>query len=207
GLQTVFGIRNSEKINIQNNHLNNSKEFIRLDSSAANVFIRDNRDVKALTENSSAGVSLAPVKMEDARDAMLPENYYNGKQYIMMTEWGPYDFRSPILWLTKTDSDGKMYFDIIGPEGTWNIKNITGADNLSAGSGTVPGKLIVQKRKQETIEIALEYTGQEIISPFGKKYPAGSSYIFKYEKLYLPEQWNVQLFSFDSTTDPVKNPV
>jgi len=205
-LQTVFAINHSEKISLQNNHFNNSNEFIKLDSSVANILIRDNKEVKVLTENNSAGVNLAPVKIQDAKDAMLPENYYNSKQYIMMTEWGPYDFRSPILWLTKTDSDGKMYFDILGPKGNWNIKNIKGVNHLSDESGTVPGKFVVQKRKQETIEIDLKYTGQEIISPFGKKYPAGSPYIFKYEKLYLPVQWDVQLFSFDSTTDPVKNP-
>ena len=207
GLQTVLAISHSEKISIENNQVNNSNEFIRLDSSASGILIRNNKEGNALPANKAGSANLAPAKIEDAKDAMLPENYYSGKQYIMMTEWGPYDFQSPILWLTKTDSDGKMYFDILGPQGKWKVKNVKGADNFSEESGTVPGKLTVQNKNSETIEINLEYTGDEIISPFGKKYSAGTPYIFKYEKEFLPVSWNVELFSFDKSTDPVKNTI
>ncbi len=44
----------------------------------------------------------------------------------MMIEWGPYNFEYPILWLTKTDSSGKMFFEVYGNKGKWKIKKMHG---------------------------------------------------------------------------------
>jgi len=203
-LRTVFNIRNSEKLVIQNNYISNNNEFISLDSSVMDILIKNNPDNSKLFGVSLFGNNLAPEKLKDGKDAMLPENHLKGKQYIMMTEWGPYDFQSPILWLTKTDNNGIMYFDILGPKGTWKLKNIEGVDNLSAATDSVPGKLTVHKNGKNEIAIELEYSGKEIISPLGKEYPAGSTYLFSYKYLLLPVTWTVQLFSFDKSTDPEK---
>jgi parallel beta-helix repeat protein len=200
--KSVFNISHSNNISILNNVVRNPAEFIRLDSTVKDLFIRNN-GITVRLKDSLKGNELAPAKIEGARNAMLPEGYLDGRQYMMMTQWGPYDFRSPILWWTKTDSAGNMYFDIEGPAGKWKVKSVKGADNLSSREGTVPGKLVFHKNEGKPVDVELEYTGGEVTSPFGKKYPAGTPYLFSYKKDWIPQNWDVKLFSFDKSTDPI----
>lgn len=207
GLGTAVEISHSEKITIRNNRISDPKDFIKLDSSAKDILISNNGADHTPLGDKLWGERLAPEKIVGARDAMLAEDHLKGKQYIMMTDWGPYDFRSPILWRTKTDNTGKIYFDIIGPKGTWKLKNAKGVTNLSANSGEVPGHLTAQETERGITDVAinLEYTGAGVVSPFGKKFSAGEPYIFSYKKFELPIDWQVKLFTFDTAADPVKH--
>jgi parallel beta-helix repeat protein len=200
--KSVFSISHSHDISILNNIIRNPSEFIRLDSSVKDLLIRNN-GLSVSQKDTLTGAELAPAKIEGARNAMLPEGYLDGRKYMIMTQWGPYDFRSPILWWTKTDSTGKMYFDIEGPSGKWKVKTVKGVDDLSATEGTVPGKLSFHKIPGEPTDVEIVYTGVEVTSPFGKKYAAGATYLFSYKKAWIPENWDVKLFSFDKSTDPL----
>jgi hypothetical protein len=137
---------------------------------------------------------------------MLPAHHLKGKKYIMMTEWGAYNFGYPMLWLTKTDSTGKMFFDVYGNEGKWRIKRMQGVSAPSALKGSIPGQLTFQKNNSSIVDIniELEYAGVPVISPFGKKYKAGSPYIFSYNEFNLPIVWKVNWYAFDSSSDPLK---
>jgi parallel beta-helix repeat protein len=205
-LGTVFAFSHSRNIRVQNNLVAHSAELLQLDSSVENIYIKRNGGEIKLKKGLSETDEPAPGKIEGARDAMLPAGHLQGRKYMMITPWGPYDFRSPILWWTKTDASGRMYFDILGPEGRWKIKEATGAENLSAASGTVPGALSFDKKGNEPVAVELEYTGAEVTSPFGKKFPAGSPYVFGYRKAFLPQSWKVQLFSFGAADNPVRHP-
>jgi len=49
-----------------------------------------------------------------------------------MTEWGPYDFRSPIIWnVNPTDTTGIMKFDLVAPKGKWKVKSFKGVKDIS----------------------------------------------------------------------------
>jgi parallel beta-helix repeat protein len=202
---TALAIRHSQNLSIAHNHLAQTHEFIRLDSASGNISIRNNDTSIIFPENSKWGIEWAPEKTAGAGNTVMPPPSHQGKQYIMMTEWGPYDFRSPILWQTKKDSN-EIHFDILGPEGTWKIKSLQGIDSLSATSGTVPGKLKAYVDRNKTIDIRLVYTGGPVVSPFGKKYAAGSAYPFGYEKFYIPITWMARLFSFNDANDPIHHP-
>jgi parallel beta-helix repeat protein len=71
-----------------------------------------------------------------------PKDYkldkHPGRKEIRITQWGPYDYLYPILWLTKVDSSGKMFFDILGQKGKWTIKNFKGVKNISSSKGGFP---------------------------------------------------------------------
>lgn len=200
-VKKAISISHSEDLKISKNRILAGSEVIYLDPGVKNIVVRNNgADVKF--EDTLTSLELAPKEIEEAKNAMLPEDHLRGKQYMMMTEWGPYDFRSPILWWKRTDSS-VMHFEILGPEGMWKVKIAKGVKDISSLEGTVPGKLSFVKIAGESIVIELTYNGKEVISPFGKKYPAGAPYIFGYDNANLTQNWNVKLFSFDDSTDPL----
>lgn len=139
----------------------------------------------------------------------VTEDRYAGRKNIMITEWGPYDFRSPLIWNTNpADTSGRLEFAIIGPAGKWKVRNFYGVEDLSASSGTVPATITARKEKGERtdIRIELEYTGQSVTDPFGKLISAGHPYRFQFNKFFQPVEWNVKWYGFDSLTNPVRNP-
>jgi parallel beta-helix repeat protein len=204
-VHTAVSINHSEQINLQHNRIRNTTDAIQLDSSVQRILMRDN-GLNTPFRDSLAGRDQAPEKIAGARDAMLSPDQPQGRKYMMMTPWGPYDFRSPILWWTRTDASGTMYFDIEGPAGSWKVKSAEGVEGLSAQGGSVPGSLTFHKKEGQSVAVELEYTGGEITSPAGKKYAAGIPYAFGYQQLDLAQSWKMQLYAFDRTTHPVKQP-
>src|SRR5690606_41013958 len=51
--------------------------------------------------------------------------------------------------------------------------------------------------------IELEYTGEEIVTPFGQTIVAGEPYVFKFRKYFQPIQWNVKWFTYDTLKSPL----
>ena len=131
----------------------------------------------------------------------IPDSTYAGRKNIMITEWGPYDFNSPIIWNTNpTDTSDIMKFDLLGPKGKWQIKNFRGVKNISATKGIFPASITAQKIKGERtdISIELEYAGSAITTPFGEKVAAGKLYYFSFQKFFQPINWEVLFYSLDT---------
>ncbi len=148
-------------------------------------------------------------EVRNPKDAFSGNEKFAGRKNILITEWGPYDFRSPIIWLTNpTDTSGLLKFDILGPKGKWKIRHFSGVEDLSASNGLVPGVLSARKSNASRIDIriVLEYRGEDIRTPFGEMVKAGSIYSFQFRKFFQPIQWEVDWYSFDSLTNPVKFP-
>lgn len=148
-------------------------------------------------------------ELPDEKEPFAGNKNNAGRQHILITEWGPYDFRSPIIWNTNpTDSSDLMVFDILGPAGKWKVRKFYGVEGLSATSGSLPARITARKVKGERtdIRIELEYTGQAVTDPFGKLIPAGRPYRFHFKKFFQPIDWQVRWYSYDSLSNPIRNP-
>jgi hypothetical protein len=145
----------------------------------------------------------APKSIPGGINPMLAANQPQGRKYILVDEWGPYDFNSPVLWPRKKGKDGNWEFELLGPAGKWKVKKQKGL-KLSATTGIVPGflKATAPADSLIDIEIELEYTGPAITTPFGEVIPAGKPYIFRYSQLQVPINWSVKWISYDKQTDP-----
>jgi hypothetical protein len=126
----------------------------------------------------------------------------------MITEWGPYDFLSPIIWNTNpTDTTGVMMFNLIGPKGKWKVKNFRGVKNISASNGDFPATITAEKisAKRTDIFIELEYTGAAITTPLGQIISPNKPYVFSFRKFFQPIEFDVVWYSYDfKTHDPIK---
>ncbi len=152
-------------------------------------------------------VSLTPERLPDGTYETLQATEPRGRQYILVDEWGPYDFRSPAIWLREQTPDGKLTFEILGPKGKWKIWKWSGFEKMGAETGNVPGDLHATLLKDSTInvEVEMEYVGDEVVSPFGIRTAKGQPYTFRYRHFRVPTPWTVSYFQYNGQTDPQKH--
>ena len=147
--------------------------------------------------------------VKDPIDPFAGNGKFAGRKNILITEWGPYDFRSPIIWNTNpTDTTGTMKFELMGPTGKWVIKNFRGVQNFSSSNGIFPANISVQKVKGDRTDIfiELEYSGEQITNPFGEKIAAGKTSLFSFKKFFQPINWEVFFYALDTTSyNPVQS--
>ncbi len=141
-------------------------------------------------------------------DPFKGTGYLAGRKNILVTEWGPYDFRSPIIWNTNpTDTSDLVRFYLIGPKGKWRIRSFKGVKNISAMNGTFPSSLTASKipGNKTDISIQLEYVGEKIVTPLGQTVAEGKPYNFSFKKFFQPMNWQVLWFSLDTAFyNPIK---
>lgn len=156
-----------------------------------------------------------PAPFKDGKNPFLKKGQLRGRRYIYVDEWGPYDFKSPILIPRRKLEDSSInpasfltektqHFEILGPKGTWKIANMKGVEWISAKTGTVPGSIDVRLSEGKTIDflLELEYQGDVVVSPFGIEYAKEKPYKFSYSRLFIPIDWNVKWFQWNDSNDP-----
>lgn len=144
--------------------------------------------------------------LPDGMDAMLPEDHLRGRQYILMDEWGPCDFRSPSIWLRTIE--GRQYnFLLLGPpDGNYKITGGQGWSNISSGNSTFPATLIcTRKPEAELLTLYLEFTGQAFTGRFGNFNKKGKVFPFKFSRFEKKFDWQVRWYNYDESSDPMQH--
>ena len=155
-----------------------------------------------LAGTSYRALSLAPAKLPGAMDAFLPLHALRGRRFIVVDEWGPYDFRRPLLHAVPGQKVPTA-FEIWGPKGRWRVVQAEGV-TVSAKTGTVPGnlKLIFDPKHSGRTSIELEYIGEATTDYRGIVTPAGKPVRFGWSQFRIPMQWDVAFYPWDAKTDP-----
>jgi hypothetical protein len=158
-----------------------------------------------------------PRPLEGGQWPFLPEGALRGWKYMLIDEWGPYDFKRPILWPRGQDTTPGAagapdttvrHFEILGPQGSWKVADLKGVQSISAQSGQVPGTVdvVLPAGKASDVKIELDYTGQATTDYRGIVTPAGKAVRFSFEKFFAPIAWNVKFFPWTEATDPRTKP-
>lgn len=129
---------------------------------------------------------------------------------IIVDDWGPYDYRSPKLWPVDSSRKNPLRLRVVGPAGKWRVMTQRGVSALSTTSGRV-GDTITVTPKPDSLgdwSVALEYVGQEVVSPRGTRVNRGDPYEFTYTRFDPPIDWLARFYKWtDSTGDPRRNPI
>lgn len=132
----------------------------------------------------------------------LKQGELRGRRYILVDEWGPYDFRSPKLW-PRAEADGTVDFEVLGPKGRWKVVMSEGIQ-LSSASGTVPGN-VSGKLTGGLVRLTLEYVGAATTDYRGIWTAAGKPVRFGWSRFNVPQQWTTKFWNYDvAKTDPRK---
>ena len=166
-----------------------------------------------------------PEPLEGGKNPFLKPDAPRGRKTILIDEWGPYDFRSPLMWPTATyvkqgnvtlNAQGielregqvlEQHFDLLGPKGTWRLGSTRGVSSVSANSGTVPGTFVARMEAGKATDVYIEliYTGPETTDVRGVTTPAGKPVKFSYSKFFAPISWSIKWFGYDSATEDPRN--
>ena len=168
----------------------------------------------------------APAPIVGGKVPFIKPNELRGRKYILVDEWGPYDFRSPVLWpralvqikggradiatgrTVTTDPAIDQHFEVLGPKGTFRVVQTRGVNGVSTYNGTVPGTLVVRMDTGQVSDmfVELEYKGEATTDYKGNRTLAGQPVRFSYSKFFAPIAWVVKWFSYDrATQDPRYN--
>jgi len=203
--EVALDIIRTDSLKIFGDYVSSTNLFLKMDSTATNVDTTVDND---LADKFSVDSIINGPILQNAQDPFRGIGKLAGRKNILMTEWGPYDFRAPIIWNTNpTDTSGILQFEIRGPNGKWRVKSFKGVDSISAKSGALPASITAKKLKGETtdISIQLEYLGEEIRTPFGNSVARGKPYVFSFSKFFQPIEWTVNWFSLDTAAyNPIK---
>jgi len=104
---------------------------------------------------------------DDTKDAYLGKSILQGRQYMIMDDYGPYNFQYPALFLRKVES--QVYtFAIFGPPGNWKAIGGTGFKMMSRKRGAIPATLVLEAIPEEQERsVAIEYIGPGFTDRFG----------------------------------------
>lgn len=131
----------------------------------------------------------------------IPKGELRGRRYILVDEWGPYDFKRPILWpRSSVVKDGRriMEFEVIMPSGKFEIKSTKGMDKVTSvniNDRMAKVVAVVTPGAQE-LEINAVYVGQETVDYKGNITPKGRSVPFGWSKTMMPILWKVGQFNY-----------
>lgn len=194
----VYNIVGTDSLRIFNNRYSTVGRISKMDSTVTNI------------DSSGAELNDIVIKYPVVKNPMNPfkgNAKFAGRKNIMITEWGPYDFRYPIIWHTNpTDTTGRMRFDILGPKGKWKLVSVKGVEMDEIIADSFPDKFSASALPAERtdIEITAEYFGPSFTDAFGNEISANTPYRFAFKKFFQPIDFIVKFYSFDSINNPIK---
>jgi parallel beta-helix repeat protein len=155
--------------------------------------------------------TLLPEPVVNTQSTVLSSNTLRGRKYIIINEWGPYDFQYPVLALRNKNILGDnehLHFDIYGPPGEWQLVSIEGCTISEKTYGKIPDSLTISCNLDSIKRnLHLSYKGAKIITQFGDTISAGTQHDFSYEASFIRTNWNVSFFKYDSLSDPLQYPL
>jgi hypothetical protein len=156
--------------------------------------------IKNLAYNETESLTDAPPPLSDGKDPFLKQGNLRGRRYILVDEWGPYDFKSPRLWLREESTDG-MKLEVLGPKGTWKVSKTSSGLDIAPNSGKT-GDLITVKGASGNVSIELEYTGLETVDYRGIKTAQSRPVSFGFKRFFAPIDWTVKFYAWTEATSP-----
>ena len=191
-------ISHTDSVIIQNNTFNGFLKTLVEDENAN--LVMDNNQIKGYIDSLNRPEwepldSVPP--LADGMDALLPEHHLRGRQYMLINEWGPYDFRYPVIWLREIQKDSTYVFLLLGPQGNWKAVDGNGFVSVNPKSGTFPATLTAKRdASSEDLQIKLEFIGEAVTTQFGEQLKRGTVIPFTFERFEKPLEWTIDWFNY-----------
>jgi len=167
---------------------------VKEDDKCKNTSLQENR-----TDEGAESIDLgkrsrdySPPECRGTMDTFLPEGARRGREYILVDEWGPYDFRKPKVWPASITAGNEGRFFIYGEGGKFEIRNVPDGLSVSPLKGTIPATVVVKAARPglHRFHLGVE-TGGERLAASGT---------------LLSTEWEVKFYQWDREKDPRTDP-
>jgi hypothetical protein len=129
-----------------------------------------------------------PAKLRDGIDAMIPAGARRGREFIIVDEWGPYDWKTPKLWPAGRSDASPLQLRVLGPPQKWTLRSITGA-TASAKAGGIPGEITITPAAGRVTDFSVTLRDD-----------AGRD--FSYSRFFAPIEWTLKFFDISASKEP-----
>jgi parallel beta-helix repeat protein len=153
-----------------------------------------------------------PDSLKDGMLAVLPAGSPHGRKFILIDEWGPYDFHRPLCVLDaiRDGANGKKIyaFRLLGPKGSWRLEQMRGFVNVSSAQGTLPAEITLERAPDaEALELGFEFNATDAVTDvFGRNLVSKKPFNFNFRRFEKKWNWQVDFFNYDDATDPILHP-
>jgi parallel beta-helix repeat protein len=140
------------------------------------------------------------IRLKKIKDTAYPVlTVPSGKEQIRITEWGPYDFRYPLLWLKDKDSTGLYHFEVLGPGRSWSVQETKGFTIVEQGKNSFPSTITAKADSSvHNRAIQLGYYGPAHKNVFGKQQDSSNA-SFNYHEFSADNVWQISWYTWDSS--------
>lgn len=201
----ALNLSRTDSIVVFENRISGCDTIFKVDTTVTNLDTAVNDQlVLQLSEDIPTDIP----DIQDPQDPFRGGGRLAGRRQIRMTEWGPYDFRYPLIWNTNpTDTGRTVEFEVLGPKGKWRILSVKGLDSLSKKADSTTGRFTARRVDSPRIdlEIVAEFTGEAFTDPFGTKVAAGKPHRFAFRKFFQPIAFSVAWYPLDSMANPLRD--
>lgn len=143
---------------------------------------------------------------ERLKGGMMPFSTAGDKSSLRVDQWGPVDYKSPLLVPTKVFDQGWQKLAVLGPKGAYKVKVCDGFEIKNSTGGEVPGSIWIRPDASKTDpkrQLKIIYTGGKTVDYRGIASPAGTPITLTHETFEVKESWNLRFFTWDpKTADP-----
>ena len=144
-----------------------------------------------------------PAPLLHAQDVKLPLGHPKGRRYILVNEWGPYNFEYPSVWLRDIKED-EYIFLLLGPTGNWKAKDGSGFLSIVPKTGTFPATVRARRAADsQDLSLEFEFIGEAFTDQFGRENRRGNGYLFPFYRFEPMVEWDVKWYAYDEVTDPI----
>ena len=198
GVKTAFNIKGTTGVSVFRNIYNGCETVFDTGMPVPEIDTGFNEELdRELSADSTERVPSIP----DPSDPFKGSGALAGRKNILITPWGPYDFRYPLIWLSDPgDTSAVMKFKLLGPAGSWKITGWKGVRNISKEAGTFPDSITAERLPGDKTDIQLElsYSGTSFVDQFGSVVPADNPFPFSFTQYFQPIDFNVSWYAMDT---------
>jgi hypothetical protein len=168
----------TDSIYLSGNNKTNAAQFYKLGERI--------HELDSTKENEEVGLDYAIDKrLQKVKATSSPlTSFRHGLAEMRITNWGPYNFEYPLIWLKSIDSAGLYHFEVLGNiTASWHLKSISGFTITDSLTGVFPAEFTAMPTNNLstapiTHEIVFEYTGPDYKNVFGQTCKTGSLFKF-----------------------------
>lgn len=141
--------------------------------------------------------------LPDGQEVALPEDHPRGRGFMLVDEWGPYDFGYPSVWWRGVEADTYVFL-LLGPQGNWKLNGGTGFLKVTPKTGTFPATVTaVRDPAARQLRLDFEFIGEAFTDRFGRPVARGTATPFRFRHDEQALDWWVRWYEYAADQDPL----